>query len=223
MICGEGPHDVGKIEQWSIKTNDQVIHEGWLQPLLRKYAGTDIEFEIVPRARLVKLPGPNKTPLPEGHGTKAYLAKFRAKNSECDAVIFMADADTANNREWAEKLRNIHQGFDLVESDVVAIACVPKSTSESWLLADKSAWEAASGTSVGLPKAPEIIWGRKAAPESDHPHARFSKACAENGLQDCTETRRALMEGSSIDTLKSKCPESFSAFDKEALALIQGT
>jgi hypothetical protein len=219
MICGEGPHDVGRIAQWSIKTQSQVTQEGWLQPLLRKFSAADLEFEIVPRARLVKLPGPPKAPLPSGHGAKAYIAKFRAHSSECDVVVFMLDADTADDGEWKKKVAEVHEGFNLVDGTTIAIACVPKSTSESWLLADPEAWASLTPIAVSLPKSPETIWGKKADPASNHPHAIFAKACGQADLEDSTETRHALMEAATVASLKAACPLSFGRFSDEAIVL----
>lgn len=219
MICGEGPHDVGRIAQWSIKKQSQVTQEGWLQPLLRKFCADDLEFEIVPRARLVKLPGPQKAPLPGGHGAKAYIAKFRAHSSECDAVVFMLDADTADDGEWKKKVEEVHRGFDLIDGTTIAIACVPKSTSESWLLADPQAWASLTPANVSLPKSPETTWGKKADPGSHHPHAIFAEACSQADLDDSTETRRTLMEATSVASLKTACPLSFGRFSDEATAL----
>ena len=220
MLCGEGPHDVGRIEQWSIKKQSQVVEEGWLQPLLKKYANDEgLEFEIVPRVRLMKLPGPQKAPLPAGHGAKAFIAKFRAKSSNCDAVVFMLDADTSSDADWKNKLAEVQSGFDLVDGSTISIACVPKSTSESWLLSDEEAWNSLSEQKTDLPRRPEELWGAPNSAESNHPKSAFVKACAQVGLPDSTETRRALMEAASIDTLKQKCPLSFHAFDIEASAL----
>lgn len=220
MLCGEGPHDVGRIEQWSIKKQTQVVEEGWLQPLLKKYAYDEgIEFEIVPRARLVKLPGPQKAPLPSGHGAKAFIAKFRAKSSNCDAVVFMLDGDTSADADWKGKLAEVQSGFDLVTGDTISIACVPKSTSESWLLSDEQAWNAVSGQNVDLPEKPEELWGLPNDAESSHPKSAFVKTCEKAGLTNSTETRRALMEAASVETLRQKCPLSFQAFDLAAGAL----
>lgn len=219
MVCGEGPHDVGRIDQWSIKSKTMTVQEGWLQPLIRKYVSDDVEFEIVPRARLVKLPGPPKAPLPQGHGTKAFLAKFRAQSSACDVVIFMLDADTSDDAIWAQKVEEVRAGFDRVNGESVAIACIPKSASESWLLADEMAWKKITATEVTLPRDPENLWGRRDDPRGDHPHRCFAKTCDEAGLEDCTDVRRQLMEASSLDALKAKCPVSFGAFDTDVARL----
>lgn len=219
MICGEGPHDVGRIDQWSVRKEAQQTQEGWLQPLLRKYVADDIEFEIVPRARLVKLPGPQKAPLPSGHGAKAFLAKFRAKSSQCDAVVFMVDADGPDNGEWGKKVAEVKSGFDLVDGGTVAIACVPKSASESWLLADPKAWATLAANDAALPAKPEEIWGNRRDPTSNHPHALFARLCGATELDDSTETRRAIMEAASTAAIKDRCPVSFGAFEAD-LALL---
>lgn len=218
LLCGEGPHDIGIIDRWSISADRQAEQPGWLQVLLQKIFSCEIEFVIVPRSRLISLPkmGP---PLPKGHGTKAYLAKFRALSDKCDLVVFMLDADTADEREWARKRAEVLSGFAAIDREIRAVACVPMSTSESWMLADPAAWDAVSQKKgLKLPKRPEKLWGVRSDPLGKHPHCLFKMKCADANLEDSRETRVLIMESSKIESVKEKCPISFSAFFEDLAA-----
>lgn len=215
LLCGEGPHDIGVIEHWSIDSKKIEVSEGWLQALLGRILPDDLEFLLVPRSRLVSLPGRDKPPYPKGHGRKAMLAKFRAVADDCDLVVFMVDADTPNSKEWSVKVEEIRDGFAKVETDrPVALACVPMSTSESWMLSDCAPWKTLGlkDAETRLPKNPESIWGKKSEPQSNHPHCLFARLCAEANTTDSRETRHFLMSNADLQAIKQKCPDSFGPF-----------
>ena len=219
LICGEGPNDIGSIDRWSIRKESQVIQEGWLQPLLKKILDVDVEFVVVPRNRLVSLPGrlTRKVEL-SGHGVKAFTAKQRAIADGCDVVVFMVDADTRAKAEWEKKKRDIHGGFTAIPHDIRCVACVPMSASESWLLTDANAWASMGLKNPhALPKAPEEIWGKRADPLANHPHQVFARLCKEAGIGDNTPNRAQLMELTQSSSIAARCPVSFGAFVKELL------
>ncbi|MCP4701096.1 MAG: DUF4276 family protein [Gammaproteobacteria bacterium] len=142
-----------------------------------------------------------------------------AKRESCNAVIFMADADTKVLKEWKSKCLEIQRGFNEAEKAkpepaVSGIACVPKSASESWLLSDTSSWRMLGLNDVNLlPNDPENIWGkRRNDPAAEHPHQYFERICRAASISDDGETRWNLARNTNIDTLRKKCPNSFDAF-----------
>lgn len=222
LLCGEGPHDIGTIENWSIRANKQVVEAGWLQPIIEKSLKNDIEFVIVPKNRLVSLPnGKNgKKPLPKGHGAKAMLAKFRAASDKCDAVIFVIDADSCDKKCQSSKMEQIELGFEAYKSDIVCIGCVPMSASESWLLADDAVWRSMGlQNKDALPKNPENIWGDRKDPESQHPKQYFARICKVAQVGDDRQTRKEISEALSLDKLSVNCPHSAGPF-LESLAIL---
>src|SRR4051794_38311359 len=95
LICGEGPHDVGRTK-WNAKAKAHGEEEGWLQPIVRHISGPEATLVRITHKDAILLPRTEKKhrPLPKGHGARALAAKFRAVSEGCSLVIFMADADT---------------------------------------------------------------------------------------------------------------------------------
>ena len=214
LVCGEGRHDIGYFEEWSIRPAQQKVAEGWLQPLLREALETAIDFLVVPRSRLVSLPDGRDPPRPRpaGHGLKAMLAKGRALAEQCEVLIYMLDADTNHKAEWESKVLEVEAGFAALPGNLKCVACVPMSTSESWLLSDQAAWAALAASEVTLPRHPEDLWGAARDRTSNHPKWVFARLCGTTGLDDCRETRVELMETSNKATLVERCPHSFGKF-----------
>lgn len=215
LLCGEGAHDIGVLDQWSIHPDKQMEKPGWLQVLLRKiFEKEDVEFILVPRSRLVSLPRSDlKPPAPKGHGEKARISKFRALTDKCDLVVFMLDADTTDISEWKRKRDEVIAGFEAIAGDVKAVACIPMSASESWILSDSEAWKKVGLTNLSaLPKKPEEIWGVRNDPDSGHPHCYFKRICSAANLSDNRETRVDVMTATSLEEVGKKCPASFKAF-----------
>jgi hypothetical protein len=220
LLCGEGVTDVGQKQVWNKRKGESTNNEGWLQPIVRKILRRRTSFEIRTRNELIQLPRDVKKhkPLPPGHGAKALMAKSIATREGLDAVIYMVDADGKEHRNWQEKRQEIMNGFDHLESDIPSIACVPKCTSESWLLSDENAWlhVGLSGTKF-LPENPEAGWGKRNDPKGGHPHQTFARACKGAGVKDSRETRVDLANAIDLTVLAQKCPVSFGAF-KDDLA-----
>ena len=99
LVCGEDSHDIG--------TEVPEREEGWLQPVLRKLIGDDIEIATVRRQQLVILGREKKglQPLPPGHGVKALAGKVRATQGEYDLFVFMVDADSGTTPSLAQEAR----------------------------------------------------------------------------------------------------------------------
>lgn len=229
LLCGEGAHDVGR-EVWSTKKGAWETEPGWLQPLVMKLASDtaangDIEFEIRERRELTLLPriATNFKPLPSGHGKKALAAALIAKSLGAEVTVFMVDADS-NNPADAEQIRcEIAEGFTAANDASLGssgVACVPMSTSESWLLADASAWTSACGASPVLPKHPEMLWGVRDDPDGDHPKHVFRRSAESVGLPDSPTTRGDLAANTDIGTLAACYPNSFSGFAADLKAAL---
>jgi hypothetical protein len=220
LLCGEGVTDVGEKQIWNSKSSDSIDSDGWLQPIVRKILNRRISFERRTRRELILLPRDEKKykPLPPAHGIKALVAKSIAARESFDAIIYMVDADGKSQRDWREKRQEILTGFDCVKSDVPSIACVPKCTSESWLLSDANAWlDVGLRDTKCLPGQPEAAWGKRDDPNGNHPHRNFARACKDADVKDSRETRVALANVTDLTILAQKCPISFGAF-KDDLA-----
>ena len=127
-------------------------------------------------------------------------------------MVFHLDADTNQRREWTRKRKEIVKGFAQLNG-VESLACVPMSTSESWLLADDQVWTDFGLTDLTLlPRRPEAIWGERNDPNGDHPHQYFRRVCVAAGVDDTREVRVQIAERTDLATLKKACPISFVSF-----------
>jgi len=214
LLCGEGPHDIGLPNHWDVSARSYVALDGWMQPIVRRSLGKASDFTVRKRVELQSFPGnPNGRRLPAGHGAKAYLAKRAAVTGGYDLLIFMADADSTDQRDWRRIVGEIEAGFALLESDIRCIACVPMSASESWLLADHGAWATvASYDGGGLPAHPERIWGARDDPTGNHPHRLFYRICEAAGLPDGRDTRVRIATATALDVARARCPMSMEPF-----------
>lgn len=221
LICGEGAHDIGETDFWCAQTRTYVSLEGWMQPLVRRIIGRDpVELSIKKRRDLTILPNEIRRlqPLPKGHGAKALFAKRAAILGGYDAVVFMADADDPSEKRWQEICEEIFEGFSRIDSEILSVACVPRSASESWLLSDKDAWRHVSGEEVDLPAKPEEIWGLRDDPDGGHPHRLFARCCVAANMPDERKTRLALAEASDLSIMAQRCPVSFVHFQQQLQA-----
>jgi hypothetical protein len=223
LVIGEGPHDIGVRDHWCARTKAYVELPGWLQELLKKFTGPDDVIAITAlRSRDIVLTDRlrrQNMPLPEGHGAKALAAMFKAKSEGFDLLVFMADTDSKDDREWDRHHTCIREGFSKIPGGPFAVACLPKSASESWLLSDETAW-----TTLGLPNLsdlptrPEDLSGERNDPKGNHPHRIFARICEQAGVSDSRETRVEVAKGSTLSVVARKCPKSFVAFWKELAA-----
>lgn len=222
LVCGEGRHDVGETKRPSSKAGT-AGEEGWLQAFLRRLIPAETTFVVVQRRDLVLQRRQEREyqPLPKGRGRKALASKIRAATGGYTLVVFMADADSNKRRDWDRTRSDILDGFHLVEGPN-GVPCVPMSTSESWLLADGRAWRGIGLTKLNLlPNKPEQIWGSRNDPKGNHPHQVFRRACDAAGVQDSRETRVNLAHSSNLDTLRSACPTSFTAFVRDTESAVE--
>ncbi len=213
LVCGEGRHDVGESKRPSGK-GQTMDEEGWLQAFLRRLIPNETTFVVVKRQELVlqrRQQGQHQ-PLPQGHGRKALAAKIRATAGDYDLIVFMADADSNKPVVWNRIRSEILDGLTRLPG-ANGVPCVPMSASESWLLADKQAWQGVGLKDVTmLPGRPESIWGSRENHKGNHPHQMFRRVCAAARVPDSRDTRVQLAHSSNLETLQSVCPTSFAAF-----------
>lgn len=211
LVVGEGPHDIG-CSEWSDRKGDYDRLPGWLHVILEKLCGQNLTIEAIDRKQL-KPPSKKHQPLPGRHGDKALTARLKAKIEQYDLVVFMADADSKDDQDWREHYDCILDGFKKIADGPPAVACLPKSASESWLLADAKAWRELGLTALNeLPNEPEELSGQRNNPASNHPHQIFTRICAKASVADSRETRVEIFRHSEPKTLQQKCPVSFAAF-----------
>ena len=214
MLVGEGPHDIGEARSWDARKQSYVTLPGWLQPIVSAATGSVVSFEAMRRVSLQIQPrDPLRSGLPPGHVAKAYLAKRRAVQENFDLLIFMADADSPNVADWRRIVAEIEDGFSRAEGATRCIACVPMSVSESWLLADPSAWEAVCGSTVEcLPLKPESSWGHRNDPAGNHPKRFFARICDVAGVSDNRATRVSIAEALDLSIARRRCSQSMDPF-----------
>ena len=93
-----------------------------------------------------------------------------------DLVIFMADTDSVDDRDWDQHHAWIADGFSRIPEGPPGVACLPKCASESWLLSDEAAWtQLGLGDPSELPDRPEVLSGARGDPEGNHPHRLFAR------------------------------------------------
>jgi hypothetical protein len=224
LVVGEGPHDIGRRAEWSERTRTRVALPGWLHAALEKLRDPAKLIEVVALRRneivLTDRQRRKNMPLPKGHGERALASMFRAEAGKYDVVIFMADADTKDQAAWQEHHDNISEGFKRGPSGPAPVICLPKSASESWLLADPAAWCALGLTKMSiLPTNPEDTWGDRHNPESRHPKHEFERAARCARLEgDGRDQRVQVMEHSDMHVIASSCPLSFVSFWSDCTA-----
>ncbi|WP_158044231.1 DUF4276 family protein [Skermanella pratensis] len=222
LVIGEGRHDVGSRDPDASEGRDGA--PGWSQAILELLRDTAIPLTRthVPFARMLPLPSNSRKfqPYPKGPAFNALRAKVYAdlNKVDFDILIFITDADTPDNREWHDVYAAIEEAMTRVGSPMPHVVCVPKSMSESWLLADSEAWRRAGLEDLGqLPKDPEECWGDDHRPDtSDRPKHLFNRLGkqAHDLCGSGTERRYRIAATSDPRMLLEKCPLSFRAFWK---------
>lgn len=220
LIVGEGRHDVGLPHPETGGSNEGAL--GWAHGMFKHLLGPGetLEADNVSFKRIPSLPKPTRKyqPLPKGSGHAALKAKIYADlhADDFDVFIFVTDADTDEAAGWREKCREVEEGLSKVDSDLPHVIAVPKSTSESWLLADAAAWAGAGLDDAGrkLPSQPEECLGKPSDPQSGHPKMVFERLSEEARLLNGsgTENRQEIAALSDPLVIARKCPLSFRAF-----------
>lgn len=216
LILGEGPTDVG--------TDDGA--GGWLKGcimcLLEK-VNDSIDIEFFP-AKKRSLP----TTLPrikdkkfEGHGknVQKLIIYSKLNKTDCDVVVYFGDTDKeSGSKNTLAQVRKASktaydQAYEAFEYfNEIGIAIIPLRMLESWLLADENAFDVTFGKNLKLPRFPELLWGDKRDPNSNHPKRFFEKKLQEAGVNSSRENYCDLMQNMNLEVLSQKCPISFGPF-----------
>lgn len=177
-VTGEGPTDIGKIDY--ITGN---FSEGPVLTLVRRILpNVAIDFvhwdrknrDKKDKQRGFRMQG--RTGKLSGHGKLAYIFKQFANSEEADAAIYYSDSDRISGsdarkesvcqKRYDDLKREIFKGFDAADIQGKTFVCsgvaaIPVKMIESWLLADKNAFDMAFGvrTCKDFPKYPELEWG----------------------------------------------------------------
>lgn len=129
-------------------------------------------------------------------------------------AVVMVDADSNDRRVWERKRLSIVRGFQQAagaySSPPVGVACVPMSTSESWLVADHAALRALNCDDSALTRrAPEALWG------PDHPKEYMERLF---DPRPDRALRVQIAETIAFQTLWDLCPISFRPFNTDLLS-----
>lgn len=222
LLCGEGQHEFGDDDAWDSRRQRSYSFEGWMQTLVTRLTTHETEYEFRRRSDIFADlgVGTGRVAKLKGHGEKAKIARFIAQQGEFDAVIFMADADDTDRAVWRRIRSEIEAGFAAVPDGPPAIACVPMSASESWLMTDSAVWRAQGLLDPTiLPRRPETTWGARRDPDANHPHQIFRRLCQAADTTDSTKTRVEIASAAALAGLRTGCPISFPPFADKVAAL----
>jgi len=123
-------------------------------------------------------------------------------------IAFHQDAD----RKYDDVYKNITLEFAKLEK-FNCMAIVPKEMIESWVLADKNAYPQ-EPKKPRLPDKPEELWGKK---DSDkHPKKYLKKVLEQFHQTPSAEIFSELIEKSTLEIIKKRCPKSFGQFYDDA-------
>jgi hypothetical protein len=133
------------------------------------------------------------------------LAAIALKNGN-ENIAYHQDADG----QFSDVYTAIISHFIALKSTGFnCLAIVPKEMIEAWIMADKDAFPKAP-EHPPLPSNPEKLWGN---PDSkNHPKQYIEKVLEQFQLTPCSEVFADIAENTGIETLKSRCPESFGQF-----------
>lgn len=211
LICGEGPTDVGK--------ENYTTHE-WIDgpaiAFVRSASHVVLDITGIEHKRLFDLQKLQRTKS-RGHAIKAErLAKYAEKKKYQVAICYI-DCDSRDDKEFNSKAQAVRDGFANSGVRIKCIPMIPKAMIENWLLADEGAHAKVfqkAPSKPPLPSHPEEIWGKDNDPTSNHPKCFLRRVLkqyqkiSEGYLYD-------LALHSKPETLKQKCPVSYSSFFNE--------
>jgi hypothetical protein len=188
--------------------------------MLRRLLGNDaLVFDAQHITNLPAKPRPLA-----GHADRAAKARVLANTQGYDLLVFVKDVDrqggTARSTserkvKLARVAAEIQSGLDAAQSErTLAIKATPCRMLECWALADEKALAEISDTDeVQVPNSPEDTWGKHDDPRSNHPKCALRRAL---GREPNADDFAALAASSSIERLRSRCPDSFVPFHDEA-------
>lgn len=215
LLCCEGVNDFGRSsfdgEEWS--SSDGVV-----QAIIRKIL-PNINWDFVPKSRKnisdFKIQRKTKSKKEK----RALQLAALAKKENCYHIVYHRDED---NKGFEAIYEEVEALFEIARAkEYHCIALVPMHMTESWLLADKSAFEkvySRQPSVPSLPAKPEEIWGEKGTDK--HPKKYMEKVLKQFNANSCTEIYVEIAQNCDLDVLRQKCPVSFGRFCKAIAAFI---
>ena len=226
FLAGEGPSDIGDLAR---AAPYRKANEGFLQPVLRRLAGPDLDLEFEGAA--VKTLAKARVTTPGGllrrHAAQAYVL---AETEGCAALVFVVDLDKqsgkrASHAEAMARGRDLQasidsgfsdgrQGGDPARSPLATVIGIPCRMIEAWALGDPQALRAASGREVDASACanPEALWGKIDDPDSRHPKRVIARLMGGGvGFAKIAETADPVR-------IERACPTSFRPFAKAVRA-----
>jgi hypothetical protein len=218
-LVGEGPHDIGDLADHPTYRRGR---EGFLQPVVRRLAGSGVTFD---GQKITQLPSKRLGDAASAMRRRAGQALSLANANGADMVVFATDLDrtggtrasaTERRRRWKERSDDIQAGFDAARAQTPALACtravaaIPCRMVESWALGDRRAVASVAEGALGCEwSEPEALWGKEGDPSSSHPKCVIDRAL---GRRHTREDLAAIAKAADIDTLVGRCPLSFKPF-----------
>ncbi|WP_139691744.1 DUF4276 family protein [Sporolactobacillus terrae] len=219
LIYGEGPTDIGTVDP------SGTWDKGCIVKLIERInSNVQLDFISPPRKEeishipIIPIRGRKKF---RGHG--AIINKLvlygRKKHFNYDLVIYYGDTDKeagAKNtrlnakKESKEAYRQAFEAFDFFQ--VNGIPVIPLRMLESWLLADPNSFAQAFRRHIQLPNDPEYLWGDKHNPSSNYPKHVLKRVLSQLNQVPSNITFCQIVEHMDLETLKRRCPISFSPF-----------
>ena len=162
-----------------------------------------------------------------------------ANSEEADAAIYYSDSDRVSGsdarkasvcqKRYDDLKGEIFKGFDAADIQGKTFVCsgvaaIPVKMIESWLLADKNAFDMAFGvrTCKNFPKYPELEWGDIDDINSNYPKNKMDRILECYHQMACQETFCAVAQVEELETIQSKCPISFADFYRQVSKLESG-
>jgi hypothetical protein len=202
FVCCEGPTDIGPITAFIKKCSTN--------PLVKVKCEThkSIRSKKLYAKKLSKYLSPD----PDKFDRIAYIKKLYAL-AMIEGSSFIAYHQDTGYQNFKCVYDGIKKNFEDAISDdgMHCLAIVPKEMIESWLLADEKAYTPVSGK-LRLPPYPEDLWGDKSVLSSDYPKNYFMRVLSQCGMKDNRDTYTEIAKKCNVETLKTRCPESFGQF-----------
>jgi hypothetical protein len=221
-LAGEGTTDIGGL---AYEPPYRTSVEGFLQPILRKFADSEIDFE---GGTLVRLARERVKKLSDALEKKAAAAGALAEYYGAEAIVFVTDVDVTPGKKasvheadtrMASLRHSIAVGLDASGSVLPRAIGTPCRTIEAWALGDlDSVCDAADlDVTPSIPKVPEELWGKPGEPSSNHPKCVLSRIFGRDldpgdyaAVADCAD----------VGVIEANCPRSFASFRSEAEAAL---
>ena len=144
-----------------------------------------------------------------GESEQAQIGRRLAAIRGAHALVLVRDDDHRGRRGAIERgLADAGtQGHTLPAVVALAIECI-----EAWALVDPDAWHRVYGKVPTLPRHPELLWGDRRDPASNHPKSVLRRCFEEIERKPGGNAVARLLEHASLELIASRCPQGFGRF-----------